>query len=70
MNFTALGRISSFPSCLLSEAAHSLTLLLSHYLTQRFEMNFTVPALSVLPSAVLRSLIQIARIVFSLCGLK
>lgn len=59
-----------FPCCLLSEEAHSLTLLLSHYLTQRFEMNFTVPAPSFLPSTVLRSLIQIARIVFSLCSLK
>lgn len=39
--------------CLPSEVAHSATLPLSHYLTQRLEMNFTAHALSSLLSTVL-----------------
>lgn len=71
MNFTAFG-----PICLLrhppspSEVAHSATLLRSHYLTQRLEMNFTAYALSSLLSTILQLVIHIALIVSLLCSLK
>lgn len=41
------------PTCLPSEVTHSYTLPLSHYLTQRLEMNFTAHALSSLLSTIL-----------------
>lgn len=49
---------------------HSAAFPLSHYLTQRLEMNFTARALSSLHSTILQLLLHIALIVSLLCSLK
>lgn len=46
-----------------SEVAHSATIPLSHYLTQRLEMNFTAHALSSPHSTILQLLIHSTLIV-------
>lgn len=56
--------------CLPAEVTHFTTLPLSHYLTQRLEMNFTAHALSSPLSTILQLLIHIALIVSLHCSLK